>query len=197
MPEIGVPAIKEGDLLAGKYRVERVLGVGGMGIVVAAHHIALDTKAAIKFLLPDMLSNREAVARFASEARSAVRIKSEYVARVFDVGTLDTGAPYIVMEFLDGGDLATWLEQRGCLPIDQAVEFMLEVCLAVADAHGLGIVHPGSEAGELLLHSAHRRAALHQGARLRHLEGDRHERHGAGVDDAHLGVDGLAPLHVA
>jgi serine/threonine-protein kinase len=112
-----------------------------MGVVVAAHHIGLDTRVAIKFLLPSMLGNRDAVARFEREARSAVRIKSEYVARVFDVGTLETGAPYMVMEFLDGEDLSTWLSQHGMLPVEQAVEFVLQVCVAIADAHALGIVH--------------------------------------------------------
>jgi serine/threonine-protein kinase len=133
--------VREGDILAGKYRVERVLGVGGMGVVVAASHVQLETKVAIKFLLPDMLSSREAVARFAREARAAVRITSEHVARIFDVGVLENGAPYMVMEFLEGGDLAAWLEQRGRMSIEQAVEFVLQACVAVADAHGLGIVH--------------------------------------------------------
>jgi serine/threonine-protein kinase len=133
--------VREGDILAGKYRVERVLGIGGMGVVVAAHHMHLDEKVAIKFLLPHMLANPEAVGRFAREARAAVKIKSEHVARVFDVGTLETGAPYMVMEFLDGGDLADWLKQRGALAFDQAVEFVLQACVAVAEAHGLGIVH--------------------------------------------------------
>jgi serine/threonine-protein kinase len=137
----GLALVLEGDVLAGKYRVEKVLGSGGMGVVVAAHHIGLDTRVAIKFLLPSMLGNRDAVARFEREARSAVRIKSEYVARVFDVGTLETGAPYMVMEFLDGGDLATWLSKRGRLPVELAVEFVLQVCVAIADAHALGIVH--------------------------------------------------------
>jgi len=133
--------VREGDVLAGKYRVERVLGVGGMGVVVAAHHLQLDEKVALKFLLPDALGNAEAVARFAREARAAVKIKSEHVARVTDVGTLPNGAPYMVMEYLDGGDLAAWLKQRGALPIEQAVEFVLQACVAVADAHALGIVH--------------------------------------------------------
>src|ERR1700733_1118638 len=133
--------IREGDILAGKYRVERVLGVGGMGVVVAASHVQLETKVAIKFLLPEMLSSREAVARFPREARAAVRITSEHVARIFDVGTLENGAPYMVMEFLEGGDLAAWIEQRGPMPVEQAVEFVLQACVAVADAHGLGIVH--------------------------------------------------------
>jgi serine/threonine protein kinase len=95
--------IREGDILAGKYRVERVLGAGGMGVVVAAHHMQLDEKVALKFLLPEALDNREAVARFAREARAAVKIKSEHVARIIDVGTLPNGAPYIVMEYLEGG----------------------------------------------------------------------------------------------
>ncbi len=133
--------VRLGEVLAGKYRVERVLGVGGMGIVVLAHHIQLDEKVALKFLLPGMLGNSESIARFVREARAAVRIKSEHVARVSDVGVLETGAPYMVMEYLEGGDLARWLEQRGALPVDQAVEFVLHACVAVADAHALGIVH--------------------------------------------------------
>jgi serine/threonine-protein kinase len=133
--------VQPGDVLAGKYQVERVLGAGGMGVVVAAHHIQLDTKVAIKFLLPAMLNNREAVTRFTREARAAVRITSEHVARVSDVGVLETGAPYMVMEYLEGGDLAAWLQQRGPLPIEQAVEFVLQASVAVAEAHGLGIVH--------------------------------------------------------
>jgi hypothetical protein len=137
-PETGA---HPGDVLAGKYRVERVLGAGGMGVVVAAHHAQLDTKVAIKLLLPQMLSNPEAVARFAREARAAVRITSEHVARVIDVGTLETGAPFMVMEYLEGADLAAWLRERGALPVDQAVEFVLQACVAVAEAHGLGIVH--------------------------------------------------------
>jgi serine/threonine-protein kinase len=128
-------------VLAGKYRVEKVLGVGGMGVVVAAHHIALDEKVAIKFLLPETLRNAEAVARFMREARAAVKIKSEHVAHVSDVGQLENGAPYMVMEYLQGGDLADWLRQRGPLAIEQAVDFVLQACVAVAEAHALGIVH--------------------------------------------------------
>jgi serine/threonine-protein kinase len=133
--------VREGDVLAGQYRVERVLGIGGMGVVVAAHHIQLDEKVALKFLLPDALGNSEAVSRFAREARAAVKIKSEHVARVMNVGTLPNGAPYMVMEYLDGGDLAAWLRERGALSVEQAVEFVLQACEAIAEAHALGIVH--------------------------------------------------------
>src|SRR6188768_589622 len=96
----------EGDVLAGKFRIERVMGVGGMGMVVSAVHLQLDERVAIKFLLPDALANPEAVARFGREARAAVKIKSEHVARVTDVSTLENGSPYMVMEYLRGHDLS-------------------------------------------------------------------------------------------
>jgi serine/threonine protein kinase len=133
--------VREGEILAGKYRVDRVLGVGGMGVVVAAHHIDLDERVAIKFLLPETLGSAEAVARFAREARAAVKIKSEHVARVSDVGKLENGSPYMVMEYLEGSDLSAWLEQRGALGVEQAVEFVLQASEAIAEAHALGIVH--------------------------------------------------------
>jgi hypothetical protein len=131
----------EGHVLAGKYRLERVLGIGGMGAVLAAHHLQLDTKVAIKFLLPSMLENSDAVERFANEARRAVKIQSEHVARVYDVGVVQSGAPYIVMEYLQGVDLSALLVQRGPLPIHQAVDFVLQATEAIAEAHALGIVH--------------------------------------------------------
>src|SRR5688500_5786798 len=107
--------VNEGDVLAGKYRIERVLGAGGMGVVVSAMHLQLDERVAIKFLLPGARHNAEAVARFAREARAAVKIKSEHVARVSDVGTLETGAPYMVMEFLQGRDLSALVKESGPL----------------------------------------------------------------------------------
>jgi serine/threonine-protein kinase len=136
-----VTAPRAGEVLAGKYRVDRVLGMGGMGVVVAAYHLQLEERVALKFLLPETLENREAVARFAREARAAVKIKSEHVARVSDVGTLESGAPYMVMEYLEGRDLSSWLEQDGRLPVAQAVEFVLQACEAIAEAHTLGIIH--------------------------------------------------------
>ncbi len=133
--------VREGEVLAGKYRVDKVLGAGGMGVVVAARHIQLETRVAIKLLLPAMLDNSEAVTRFAREARAASKINNEHVVRVFDVGTLPSGAPFMVMEFLEGEDLSAWIAQRGPLPVDLAVDFVLQACVAVADAHCLGIVH--------------------------------------------------------
>src|SRR5262245_9169153 len=99
-----------------------------MGIVVAAHHVHLDERVAIKFLQPDALGNAEAVARFDREARAAVKIKSEHVARVTDVSKLENDAPFMVMEYLERSDLIQWLEKRGPLPVPQAVDFLLQTC---------------------------------------------------------------------
>jgi serine/threonine-protein kinase len=143
--------VQEGQILAGKYRVERVLGVGGMGVVVSALHLQLDERVAIKFLLPEALENAEAVARFSREARAAVKIKSQHVARVIDVGTLETGAPYMVMEFLHGQDLSQRLRAGGALPIVDAVDFVLQMCEALAEAHALGIVHRDLKPANLFL----------------------------------------------
>jgi serine/threonine-protein kinase len=88
-----------------------------------------------------MLGAPGAVARFLREAKAAVKIESEHVARVLDVGMLPSGAPYMVMEFLEGGDLTAWLKQRGPLPIEQTVDFVLQACVGAAEAHGVGIVH--------------------------------------------------------
>jgi eukaryotic-like serine/threonine-protein kinase len=133
--------VREGDVIAGKFRVEHVLGVGGMGVVVAARHLQLDERVAIKMMTVAALGSPEAAERFLREARAAVKIKSEHVARVTDVSTLETGEPYMVMEYLEGGDLAAWLEEKGPLPAGQAVEFVLQACEALAEAHTLGIVH--------------------------------------------------------
>jgi serine/threonine-protein kinase len=145
------PPVREGEVLAGKYRVERVLGVGGMGVVVAATHLQLEERVALKFLVKDALENADAVARFAREARAAVKIKSEHVARVIDVGTLESGAPYMVMEYLEGGDLSQVLQSQGPLPIEDAVEYVLQASEAIAHAHVLGIVHRDLKPANLFL----------------------------------------------
>jgi serine/threonine-protein kinase len=142
--------IRPGDVVADKYRVDRVLGEGGMGIVVAATHEHLDQRVALKFLLPAMAANPEIVQRFVREARAAVRIHSEHVARVLDVGTYD-GSPFMVMEYLEGGDLAQVLAERGELPVGDAVGYLLEACEAIAEAHSLGIVHRDLKPANLYL----------------------------------------------
>jgi hypothetical protein len=108
--------VNVGDVLLGKYRVERVLGVGGMGVVVAATHLDLFELRAIKFMIPSALSDAEAVERFLREARAAARLKSEHVAKVHDVGRLENGSPYMVMEYLEGSDLNDLAKRYGSLP---------------------------------------------------------------------------------
>ncbi len=143
--------VQPGDVLAQKYRVERVLGVGGMGVVVAATHIHLGQLVALKFLLPEMVVVPEAAARFAREARNAVRIQNEHVARVSDVGTLEGGAPYMVMEYLGGCDLSELVRRQGALPITEAIDYVLQATVAVAEAHALGIVHRDLKPANLFL----------------------------------------------
>ncbi len=133
--------VKAGDVLAGKYRVDRVLGAGGMGVVVAAHHMQLDIPVALKFLLPGAIGDATAVARFLKEGRAAARVRSEHIVRVHDVGTLETGSPYLVMEYLEGNDLAQELEQKGKVSPELAVSYVLQACDAIAEAHAIGIVH--------------------------------------------------------
>ncbi|MGK3987827.1 serine/threonine-protein kinase [Sorangium sp. So ce136] len=133
--------VQPGDILAGKYRVERLLGTGSMGVVVAAVHVELGQCVAVKFMRSAHNVTADARERFLREARAAVRLRSQHVARVFDVGTLEGGAPYIVMEFLEGRDLAALLEESGALSLDDAVEYVLQTCEAVGEAHAAGIVH--------------------------------------------------------
>ncbi len=140
-----------GDVLARKYRVERVLAKGNMGVVVAATHVDLGQLLAVKMMLPDKEQTPELRERFMREARAAVRLKSQHVARVVDVGTDDHDAPYMAMEYLEGKDLADTLKTRGQLPFDEAVEFVLQACEAVGEAHALGIVHRDLKPANLFL----------------------------------------------
>lgn len=152
--------VQEGDILDGKYRVDRVLGAGGMGVVVAATHVQLNTKVALKFLLTEVLNEPTVVERFVREARAAVQIQSEHVARVTDVSSLPNGSPYMVMEFLQGQDLSQYVTQQGALPVKQAVGFLLQACEAVAEAHALGIVHRDLKPANLFLSQRARREPI-------------------------------------
>jgi serine/threonine protein kinase len=145
-----------GSIVAGRYRVERIIGVGGMGVVMAATHLQLEQPVAIKFLLPDALASSDVVARFLREARSAVRIRSEHVARVLDVGALESGAPYMVMERLEGRDLAELLRLKVQFSIETAVDYLLQTLEAVGEAHSLGIVHRDLKPANLFLVSRRR-----------------------------------------
>src|SRR5215472_492483 len=139
-PSLEGAGVVAGQVLAGKYRVDRIVGAGGMGFVVAATHLKLAERVAVKMLRPESMKKPDVVARFAREARAAVKLKGEHVVRIMDVDEFQSGdvvAPFIVMEYLVGSDLGEVLRKRGPLPIDEAVEYVLQACEGMAEAHAL------------------------------------------------------------
>jgi eukaryotic-like serine/threonine-protein kinase len=139
VPRQAVAAV--GDVIAGKYRVESTLGTGGMGIVFAATHLDLERLVAVKVMRAEMGEHPGAVERLVLEAKLAARFRSEHVCKVLDVGTLSDGAPYIVMEYLEGADLATLLTEQGAFEVSTAIDFMMQACEALTEAHAAQIVH--------------------------------------------------------
>ena len=145
----GVPDV--GTLLLGKYRVEDLLGVGGMGSVVAARHEHLDERVALKLLHSAFASDPEVRKRFKREGPAAAKLRSEHVCRVFDAGELDDGTPFIAMELLEGETLSKVLERRKKLPLDEAIDIALQACEGLADAHANGVVHRDFKPSNLIL----------------------------------------------
>jgi eukaryotic-like serine/threonine-protein kinase len=132
--------LQPGAIVGGKFQIERVLGAGGMGVVAVAMHLQLDQRVALKVLHAEAAANPETVQRFLREARAAAKLKSEHICKVTDVGQLETGAPYIVMELLEGGDLASVLA-RGPMAPQLAIDTVVQACVGLAEAHSYGIVH--------------------------------------------------------
>ena len=130
-----------GEVVGQKYRIETMLGSGGIGVVLGATDLSLSRTVALKFLLPKSVQRSGLAARFHREARAVAALESEHVARVFEVATMPNGAPYIVMEHLRGCDLAKLVHQSGVLPFTDAVDFVLQTCEALSEAHGRGIIH--------------------------------------------------------
>lgn len=134
-------ALAVGDVVAERYRVESVIGAGGMGIVYEAKHLGLGTKVALKVVRPDIAQNSSVWKRFAREARALGALHNKHVVRVHDAGTLPSGLRYLVMELLAGTDLRRLLQESGPMPIARAVDYVLQVCSALGDAHRLHIIH--------------------------------------------------------
>jgi serine/threonine-protein kinase len=139
-----------GALIAGKYRVERLLGDGGMGVVVSAVHVKLGERRAIKMMRPAIAVNPEATRRFLREAQAAARLRSEHVAKVYDVDEAD-GVPIMIMEYLEGADLAAVLSADGPLAVGEAALYMMQTCEALAEAHAAGLVHRDIKPSNLFL----------------------------------------------
>ena len=144
-------------MLAGKYRVERVIGRGGMGVVVEAECLTpgrdVPPHVAIKVLHPKFTESPEAMTRFQREARAAWEVQGRHVVRVFDVGTAPNGAPFIVMELLEGTDLASLVRTRP-LGIEEAVLYVVQACEGIAHVHAGGIIHRDLKPGNLFVSRA-------------------------------------------
>jgi serine/threonine protein kinase len=136
---------------AGKYAVERILGIGGMGTVFEARHIRLGHRVAIKVLGSELRDYPELVTRFEREARAAGALSSRHAVRVYDIDMTEDATPFIVMELLSGQDLARIVERDGAQPIQRAVRWVIEACDAIAEAHSLGIVHRDLKPSNLFL----------------------------------------------
>ncbi|HEX6241804.1 MAG TPA: protein kinase [Polyangiales bacterium] len=143
--------VAAGSVIGGRYRVLRTLGAGGMGQVTEAHDLVSGESVAVKFMLPERLSEPEALARFVREAQAMRRIRSEHVAQLRDVGNLPSGVPYIVMDYLEGEDLADRLLRESLLPPSAALEIALQACQGVRAAHACGVLHRDLKPGNLYL----------------------------------------------
>jgi serine/threonine protein kinase len=159
LAEVADSPVQIGALVAGKYRVDRVLGTGGMGVVLAATHEAIGQRVALKFLHTEVAAHEGLVERFRREARAAAAIHSEHVARVYDVG-VEAGAPFLVMEYLEGEDLAAVLARRGPLPIVDTIDYVLQAAEAIAEAHAANIVHRDLKPSNLFLANRKSGAAI-------------------------------------
>ncbi|HEX3774912.1 MAG TPA: serine/threonine-protein kinase [Polyangiaceae bacterium] len=143
--------VRTGDVLLGKYCVERVHRQGALGVTIEAEHLQLGQRVVLKLMLADPQVHPEAAARFLRGARFAVQLRNEHVARVIDVGTMESGAPYMVSEHLSGSDLRGVLRVREWLPVPEAVDYVLQACEALAEAHVLGFVHRNLKLSNLFL----------------------------------------------
>ena len=138
-------------MIDGRYEVQALVGNGTMGAVVCARHLVLDRRVAIKLLRPERAVDPVAVERFRQEASAASRIRSDHVVRIHDVGATEHALPFMAMELLEGIDLERLTQQRGALPVQLAVDCILQAAEALAEAHAAGIVHRDIKPSNLFL----------------------------------------------
>jgi serine/threonine-protein kinase len=144
-----------GSVLLGKYCIDSLIGEGGMGAVLKVRHLDLEEWVAMKVLLPEMAERKDIEQRFLREAKAAVKLKGEHVARIHDVGRLDdppfVGVPFIVMEYLDGADLNAIVKHHGAQEPNVAVDLLLQACEAIAEAHSINIIHRDIKASNFFI----------------------------------------------
>jgi serine/threonine-protein kinase len=143
--------LAKGAILGDRYRIEGCLGKGGMGLVLAATHLELEMRVAVKLLASERTGDARAVARFRREIRASAKLRGPHVARVFDAGTTSTGTLFMVQELLEGSDVAKVLRERGKLTVEEAATYVHQACEAVAEAHAIGIVHRDLKPDNLFL----------------------------------------------
>jgi serine/threonine protein kinase len=148
---LSLPGFSPGDLIARRYRIARVIGKGGMGVVLEALHVDLGERVAVKVLLPELSKNTEIVERFMHEARSAAKLRSPHVARVFDFGLSDDGSAYLVMDFLEGMTLGQRIDRDGALPLDEALAIAYQTALGLSEAHEARLIHRDVKPDNLFL----------------------------------------------
>jgi serine/threonine-protein kinase len=144
-----IPSV--GELVNGKYRVDGTAGTGGMGVVLIATHVELGHRVAIKVLAHDEGTNDTAIERFLREGKAAASLRSDHVVRIYDVGRLGSGVPFMVMELLIGEDLGSYVSSHGPVEPTQAVDWILQACNAIAEAHATGIIHRDLKPANLFL----------------------------------------------
>jgi serine/threonine-protein kinase len=148
---IGDLQIDIGDIVAGKFRIEEVLGTGIMGVVVVATDIKRNERVALKFM--DAHANQETLKRFQKEAVSTASLTTDHVAKVLEFGRLTDGSPFIALEWLEGVNLKTVTDGNGPLPTEYACEYVMQAALGVAAAHAKGIIHRDIKPSNLFLTS--------------------------------------------
>jgi serine/threonine protein kinase len=145
------PGRRTGELVAGKYRLVRSIGRGGMGEVYEAQHAIVGRRFALKFLHAHLAQSGSALVRFRREAEAAGALESEHIAAVTDFDKADDGAPFLVMEYLDGESLGQLLHREGPLPLARVVGALLQVCRGLEQAHAAGIIHRDLKPDNLFL----------------------------------------------
>jgi serine/threonine protein kinase len=150
LPEAAIP-VAPGQVVGDRYMIGSIIGEGGMGVVCAATHLGLGTPVAIKLIRSDLKDDAESVVRFINEAKTAASLKGDHIARVYDVGQLETGEPYLVMEQLEGIGLDAFIREKGPLPQTEAVDIVLQVCEGLMEAHAVALVHRDIKPGNLFL----------------------------------------------
>jgi eukaryotic-like serine/threonine-protein kinase len=150
------PELEAGSVLAGRFRVERLLGVGGMGAVYLVRHEVLQRQVALKLLHRELLSDLGMMARFQLEARAASRIEHPCVTRVHDFGHSEDGIPYLVMEYAPGPTLAAALDEDGALSVHRALELLAQIAEGLAAAHAVDVLHRDLKPGNIVVQAGDR-----------------------------------------